>query len=1147
MNKIKNNILSTLAVAMFVIANSSSSYAVDINSPNFTGTASTTFTSGLTVRTERDCSNLDGYSITLPGLGTYKDGSGEGCATTLTDNYGNTTTKALSRSSGQGDDGTMNFDSGDIVHASQKAFTEIRGVTSGGLRVGLSFTGFVDPALDITDPTYAPLTNKAKNHFQSGIDVLDAYITGSTDMADGNYIDWTVGRHALNWGEATFIPIGMNGLTMNSLDLSKLRAPGASIREALLPTEQVTVSMPLGDNASLEAFYQFSHDPVVLDAAGSFFGSEIVGVGGDKFITNGNYNKENRNFDNCEYSATGTDTAACDADLVATLNTTAGIQANNTNYLITQGLKGLTQTEAATGSGAGAAHQFGTFRDGTTDLDTMAAAAWTDLYTATLNTFLGSTTAEIASATSGAAVVGTGAGGVNKTFYTTNDIGYTSVLSAGILKNSYQSAATGLGLGDTTGANLYASLQDMRLSTEDGLNTYATVSVRRDPSGFIQEARDDGQFGLKVSGYVDQGNGLDWSLNYSRFHSKAPYVQVKGKRGIYAGDIYGIVKTAGDTASGSRTTAQANIVKAIENGAYSAGVCNATLSAGVASSTYTGYDSGGAQMSAGQLLAKNYAGVAGNYFAGNMTSAQKALADQFTWQETINGELVHNAAKCYATAEQFNALSTAAEAAGDIDVVENFHTTLYDNTEILLSALVPLNSATYQLVYPEDLNAFGVSFNTNIAGSTVQGEVTYRPDFPLAHNPSDQVQQIGDASGAFDLIDMYAYNAVMNLNNFNTNNDGTDLDDIVAGVTVSPNFYNPDTTGMTAVEIAQQNIRMYMVGMATVDMATGAFTVPGGGLELGSAGVSTYKNWMASENGRTASILGLLGIKKGIFDVAYNAVCLTAESEATCLADQYQGSYDSNYYTGTLAPTVGAAYEFGTVMFNRSSLPAISMATSSASDYLATAYTEKDVWSFDLGTTTAFAASHPVTASLGADSSALLTEVGIVHIDGLDNAAHGYIMRSGYQEGIGNEKCLGPFGALVAGGYTFGGAAAALSHLGAGQVDGLFGNGGYCESQSGATSTALTYRVIGTATYNNVANSPWSLNPTIVWSHDPKGYGPASLGGFVEDRMSMALGLRASKGDSLSASVNYTSHLHGPEIASSSDRDFVSMSVSYSF
>ena len=57
-------------------------------------------------------------------------------------------------------------------------------------------------------------------------------------MADGNFVDYQIGRFATNWGEATFIPVGANGLVTNALDLSKLRGPGATIREALMPTEQ---------------------------------------------------------------------------------------------------------------------------------------------------------------------------------------------------------------------------------------------------------------------------------------------------------------------------------------------------------------------------------------------------------------------------------------------------------------------------------------------------------------------------------------------------------------------------------------------------------------------------------------------------------------------------------------------------------------------------------------------------------------------------------------------------------------------------------------------------------------------------------------------------------------------------------------------
>ena len=46
----------------------------------------------------------------------------------------------------------------------------------------------------------------------------------------------------------------------------------------------------------------------------------------------------------------------------------------------------------------------------------------------------------------------------------------------------------------------------------------------------------------------------------------------------------------------------------------------------------------------------------------------------------------------------------------------------------------------------------GISANTNINGTTVQAELTYRPDFPLATNGGDQGQQISDAAGTTTLL-----------------------------------------------------------------------------------------------------------------------------------------------------------------------------------------------------------------------------------------------------------------------------------------------------------------------------------------------------------------------------------------------------------
>ena len=55
---------------------------------------------------------------------------------------------------------------------------------------------------------------------------------------DNMFVDLQIGRF-VQAGEATFLPIGMNGLVTNALDLSKLRSPGSGVKEALMPTETI--------------------------------------------------------------------------------------------------------------------------------------------------------------------------------------------------------------------------------------------------------------------------------------------------------------------------------------------------------------------------------------------------------------------------------------------------------------------------------------------------------------------------------------------------------------------------------------------------------------------------------------------------------------------------------------------------------------------------------------------------------------------------------------------------------------------------------------------------------------------------------------------------------------------------------------------
>jgi hypothetical protein len=98
----------------------------------------------------------------------------------------------------------------------------------------------------------------------------------------------------------------------------------------------------------------------------------------------------------------------------------------------------------------------------------------------------------------------------------------------------------------------------------------------------------------------------------------------------------------------------------------------------------------------------------------------------------------------------------------------------------------------------------------------------------------------------------------------------------------------------------------------------------------------------------------------------------------------------------------------------------------------------------------------------------------------------------------------------------------------------------------GADERAFSYRIVGSATYNNFANSPWSVSPNFAWSSDPSGYGPSSLGGFTEGRSSLSIGVSAQN-DGVSASLSYVDQMGDDMDNLRNDEDFVSASVSYSF
>ena len=552
----------------------------------------------------------------------------------------------------------------------------------------------------------------------------------------------------------------------------------------------------------------------------------------------------------------------------------------------------------------------------------------------------------------------------------------------------------------------------------------ATVELRQADQKFVQ-AKDDGQWGIRASTYLDNvGTGVDVGFYYANYHSKVPYFRAKGKSGVLGGDIIGaFTHTLLDFVGSAKGGLGAAGIDQAINTADATAVASATgILIPLLNGAYGSVCSG-----LGSTLGNVSAGVGASANSQDL----KNLYANARFKKVIDGSPVHDPSTC------------------DTVNGSTYQPIFTSLTPTLAAAVTPLNYARYDFIYPEDIQVFGMSFNTNVDGTTIQGEVSFRPDFPLATGTGDQINQIADASGT--------------------------------------------TLALTAF------------------------------------GHDTY----ALNSANTAA---------GIFLPAY---------------------VDTLHGLGAISK------DFATLLkeAKRSSLPVIDSSLvkvyDASSYYNATPFINYDVISADIGTTTVFSASHPLTQSIKADSAVLLTELAMVQIQNLDNVGKGFVSRGGFSEGSGEHLCLGIFQGLSAAEIAAVNAAdsagmvadidydlsthGGVTNLGASIVDAVFGNGSYCEGQMGADDQAFSYRVVGSATYNNFNNSTWTLSPSFVWSADPLGYGPSSLGGFVEGRQSLSLGLTASRSDSFTASVNYVNQM-GDEISNlRGDMDYISANVSYAF
>ncbi len=177
------------------------------------------------------------------------------------------------------DDGNLNYGKGWVSALFKGSHDlEIRYDNFGAFVRGYYFT---DTKTDNTART--ALAPEARDRVVRGAELLDAYVLAKFTLMSDMPVDVRLGRQVLSLGESTFIPNGIN--VVNPVDLSKLRAPGSELKEALLPINMLKASIGITKNITVEPFWLLEFRRNELEPTGSYFSTnDFAARGGSKVM-----------------------------------------------------------------------------------------------------------------------------------------------------------------------------------------------------------------------------------------------------------------------------------------------------------------------------------------------------------------------------------------------------------------------------------------------------------------------------------------------------------------------------------------------------------------------------------------------------------------------------------------------------------------------------------------------------------------------------------------------------------------------------------------------------------------------------------------------------------------------------------------------
>jgi hypothetical protein len=185
------------------------------------------------------------------------------------------------------DNGNLNFDKHDIVHAAAKLTTDIS-FSVFDANVFIRTLALFDSEYNDLEEFHPDTTLIARgtSFSKEGKDViarelkfLDFFISRGFAFGD-QFVNVKLGRQVLNWGESGFL-LANSLNAINPADQALLRVPGFDLKELQKPLGMLTINTEVA-GVNVEAFYGYEWEPVGVDPVGSFFSqSDTLGPGGE--------------------------------------------------------------------------------------------------------------------------------------------------------------------------------------------------------------------------------------------------------------------------------------------------------------------------------------------------------------------------------------------------------------------------------------------------------------------------------------------------------------------------------------------------------------------------------------------------------------------------------------------------------------------------------------------------------------------------------------------------------------------------------------------------------------------------------------------------------------------------------------------------